>query len=157
MTLSRTKFVALVDPAISQSAAGAVVRLKIETAGPAGDGIVLYGNFSEGVLCGYAAGRDAALSGSSWLDGTSSIASNAAGSNTTAVTIAACDAGGARRTVASGAISIRTIKRLDLAELFGGTVPADGFLRWTSSKNIHLWQEILQDGQGTVVIPVDYE
>jgi hypothetical protein len=125
-------------------------------------GFVLYGNFSLGILCGYPLVGESELRSQGivpWLDGTRLIASNAVGSNTTAVTIAACDAGGATLgTVSSGAISIRTIKRLDPAELFGGTVPAGtAFLRWTSSKNIHLWQEILQNGQGTVVIPLDYE
>ncbi len=160
---SHMKFVALVDQLFPDPPLGPVVWLKIETV-PARPvtGFVLYGNFSEGVLCGYP------LVGASerrfrgivpWLDGTRLIVSNAAGSNTAAVTIAACDAGGATLgTVSSGSISIRTIKRLDPAELFGGTVPAGtAFLRWTSSKNIHLWQEILQDGQGTVVISLDYE
>jgi len=30
-------------------------------------------------------------------------------------------------------------------------------MRWTSGKGIHLWQEVIQAGQGTIVIPLDYQ
>lgn len=159
----RQKFVALVDQIFSNPPNGPIVWLKIETV-PLRPvmGFVLYGNFEQGVLCGYPLAGDRELRRQGivpWLDGTRLIASNAFGSNTTAVTIAACDAGGATLgTVSSGAISIRTIKRLDPAELFGGTVPAGtAYMRWTSGKGIHLWQEVIQAGQGTIVIPLDYQ
>ncbi len=160
---SRQKFVALVDQIFTNPPNGPIVWLEIETVPllPV-TGFVLYGNFEHGILCGYPLVGDRELRQQGivpWLEGTRLIVSNATGSNTTSVSLAACDAGGATLgTASSGAVSIRTIKRLDPASLFGGTLPAGtAYLRWTSGKGIHLWQEVLQAGQGTIVIPLDYQ
>jgi hypothetical protein len=158
-----SKFVTLVDQIFPNPPRGPVVWLKIEAV-PARPvlGFVLYGNFDLGILCGYPLAGAVELRHQGiapWLDGTRLVFSNAAGANTASVSVAACDAGGAiLATASAGSVSIRTMKRLDPVSLFGGALPAGtAFLRWTASKDIHVWQEVLEEGQGTILNPLDFE